>query len=69
MKKMYGMIFILLNLFFAAYFLTYPFDFFPQPDFLVSYHSWIVFAGGLLIFFGLFSYLSNSRNRRKLKSQ
>jgi len=39
------------------YFVNYPFNFVEIPELITIYNQWIIFAGGVLLFIAIFSFL------------
>ena len=54
-------VFFIISLVFAIFFINYPFDFFTVPESILKYEKWIIFAGGLLILLGFVNYLRASK--------
>ncbi len=63
MRRGGGVIFFVIYLVFALYFLNTPFNFFKIPESFAIVNNWIVFIGGILILFGAFNYYRARRYR------
>jgi len=60
-KKMNAVIFAI-YLILGVYFINFPFQFYPIPEAVSKFDSWIIFAGGVFMFFGAISYFQSKRN-------
>jgi len=40
----------------GAYFINVPFNFINIPEYISEFDSWIILAGGILMFFGAINY-------------
>ncbi|MBU2562801.1 MAG: hypothetical protein KKF68_04025 [Nanoarchaeota archaeon] len=60
-KESVNLFVVLGFLVFGFYFLNYPFKFISIPEFVSNYDSWIIFAGGVLLIFGVINYFQAKR--------
>ena len=54
-------IFFIVSLVFAVFFINYPFNFFTVPESIMKFQNWIIFVGGILILLGFANYLRASK--------
>ena len=60
-KKMNAFIFVI-YLILGVYFINFPFQFYPIPEAVSKFDSWIIFAGGIFMLFGAINYFQSKRN-------
>ncbi|MBU2053062.1 MAG: hypothetical protein ABIJ14_03615 [Nanoarchaeota archaeon] len=60
-KKMNAFVFAI-YLILGVYFINFPFQFYPIPEVVSKFDSWIIFAGGIFMLFGAINYFRAKRN-------
>ena len=56
-KTWLKILFFVVSLAFAIYFINYPFNFFKVPESVLNFENWIAFVGGILILIGAVNFL------------
>ncbi|MBR9701370.1 hypothetical protein GOV13_00430 [Candidatus Pacearchaeota archaeon] len=60
-KKVNAFVFVI-YLILGVYFINVPFQFYPIPEVVSKFDSWIIFAGGIFMLFGAINYFRAKRN-------
>jgi predicted membrane channel-forming protein YqfA (hemolysin III family) len=62
-RKRINIIIFIVYLILGVYFINFPFQFYPIPEFISKFDNWIIFAGGIFMLFGAINYFRVKRNR------
>ena len=60
-KKGSNLFLILGYIVLGIYFVNYPLNFVTIPEYVSRFDSWIIFVGGILMFFGAINYFKVKR--------
>jgi len=60
--KQGGLIWFILYVVFAAYFINFAFNFVTIPEAIIKFEKWIILVGGVLILLGAINHFRVKRN-------